>query len=123
MLGQRFVVDVELGVELGRAGMTGDLGDSIDYGEVYGEVKREVEGTQCHLLEEVAWQIIGAVMGRWKGRVEEVQVRVKKPQVAVPGVVDFLGVELRRTRKEWEEERGRVHSRKRPKDITQLHVE
>lgn len=54
---------------------------------------------------------------------DEVVVRIKKPQVAVEGVVDYLGIEMTRTRKEWEEERGRIHYRKRPKDITQVTVE
>ena len=122
-LGQRFAVDVELRVDLTRAAMTGELSETVDYGAVYGALKREVEGTQCRLLEEVAWQVMGSLMSGWDGRVEEALVRVKKPQVAVPGVIDFLGVELSRTRKEWEEDRRRIHSRKRPKDITQLTVE
>ncbi len=34
-------------------------------------------------------------------RIDEVRVRVKKPHVAVAGVVDYLGVELVRTRADY----------------------
>ena len=122
-LGQKFEVDLSLSVSLTSAALSGDLQQSIDYGEVYRDVKREVEGTQCRLLEEVAWHVVGVVMSGYGRRVEEVVVRVKKPHVTVEGKVDFLGVELTRSRKEWEEERSRTQPRKRPKDTNQVTLE
>ena len=90
---------------------------------MYRDVKREVESTQHRLLEELAWQLIGMLLGGYGGRVQEVWVRVRKPHVAVEGAVDFLGVEMTRTRREWEEDVRRIKSRRRPKDITQVTVE
>ena len=123
VLGQKFVVDLSLTLSLTRAALSGELAQSIDYGELYGEVRKVVEGTQCRLLEEVAWQLVALVMGGYEGRVEEVVVSVKKPHVAVQGVVDYLGVELTRSRTQWEDDTRRIHSRKRHKDITQVALE
>ncbi len=121
-LGQKFVVDVRLSLPLTRAALSGSLADSVDYGAVYGAVRRVVEGEHCTLLEELAWRVIAAVMAEWPA-VEAVQVRVKKPQVAVEGVVEYLGVEMQRSRAQWQSETGRIKQRKRKKDITQLSIE
>ena len=40
-LGQRFNVDVELFVDLKKAGQTDNMHDSIHYGEVYEQVKQD----------------------------------------------------------------------------------
>lgn len=56
-------------------------------------VKKTVEGQRRQLIEAVAEDIARAVL-RYSARVESVAVTVKKPHVAVPGQVDFLGVQI-----------------------------
>ena len=121
-LGQKFVVDVALSLNLTRPALTGVLTDSVDYGAVYRSVRRVVESEQYTLLEEVSWHIIAAVMADWQ-RVERIAVRVKKPHVAVEGAVDYLGVEMERSRAQWQADLGTAKHRKRKKDITQLPIE
>ena len=121
-LGQKFVVDASLSLPLTRAALTGQLTDSVDYGAVYRCIRRVVEVEQYGLLEELAWHCIAAVMADWPG-VERMSVRVKKPHVAVEGAVEYLGVEMERSRAQWQAEVSRVRQRKRRKDITQLQVE
>ena len=121
-LGQKFIVDVRLSLPLSRPALSGALSDSVDYGAVYRAVKRVVETEQYALLEELGWHIIASVMADWPA-VDSVHVRVKKPHVAVEGAVEWLGVEMERSRAQWQAELSRVKQRKRKKDITQLSVE
>lgn len=56
-----------------------------------------VEGPPQQLIEAVAERIAGRVLGEHPA-VAGITVRVAKPQVAVPGVVHSLGVEITRRR-------------------------
>ena len=121
-LGQKFAVDVALSLPLTQPALTGSLRDSVDYAAVYGCVRQVVQAEQYALLEEVAWHIIAAVLTEWPA-VLSVSARVKKPHVAVEGVVEYLGVEMERSRAQWQAELGRVKQRRRKKDVTQLPIE
>jgi dihydroneopterin aldolase len=95
-LGQRFVVDVELGLDLSDAGRSDDLADTVNYVGIYDAVQSVVTGPPCNLLETVAQRIADAVLKdqriRWAG------VRVAKPGVAIPGVLQGTAVQIRRSR-------------------------
>jgi dihydroneopterin aldolase len=97
-LGQMFVVDIELDADLQLAARTDDLNDTVDYLSIYGEAKRVVEGPRAALLEHLAAQIGDFALR--DERVVAARVRIKKPHVAVGGIVDFLGVEIERKQKD-----------------------
>ena len=49
-IGQIFIVDVTLKVDLKDAGQSDDVADTVNYGEVFEEVKSIVEGRPSRLL-------------------------------------------------------------------------
>ena len=62
-IGQRFIVDVELLVDLAAAGASDDLHETLNYAEVYAEVKRVVEGPPHRdLIEAVAHDVAQSVL-------------------------------------------------------------
>ncbi len=95
-LGQRFVVDVELGVDLQTAGRTDELSQTVDYGEVYETVRKVVEGRPLTLIEAVAERIAAGILK--DVRVLWVRVRVRKPAVPIRGSLAAAGVEIVRVR-------------------------
>ncbi len=95
---QRFEVDVELALDLGPAGRADDLGLTVDYALVYRSVRRVVETTTYALLEALAEAIVREVLAE-QPQVTEIVVRVRKPQVRLGGLLDYAGVEIRRTRR------------------------
>lgn len=97
-LGQKFIVDVELHLDLKAVGISEKLGDTIDYRQVYELVKNIQEKRKYKLIETLASDIADAILG--KTRAIEVVVRVKKPQVPIGGIVDYVGVEITRRKKE-----------------------
>jgi 7,8-dihydroneopterin aldolase/epimerase/oxygenase len=85
-LGQRFVVDIDLHCDLRAAGLTDDLGETIDYSAVYRLARAIVEGPPLGLTEAVAERIAGAVLEQHP-QVEAVRVKVTKPNVRLDDTV------------------------------------
>lgn len=85
-LGQRFVVDLEMRLDLRRAGVSDDLTETVDYGEVYRRVREVVEGEPYDLIEAVAERIAASVL-ETHPEIEAVRVKVTKPDVRLEGAV------------------------------------
>jgi dihydroneopterin aldolase len=94
---QRFEVDVELVLDVQPAGLDDDLTRTVDYRAVYGEVRQIVESTTFHLIEALAEAIAHEVLAE-QPLVDEIVVRVRKPEVRLDGPLDHAGVEIRRVR-------------------------
>jgi dihydroneopterin aldolase len=93
---QPFEVDVELLLNLQPAGIEDDLERSVDYAGVYAICRQVVESTSFRLLEAIAEAIAHEVLAAY--RVDEVGVRVRKPEVDLGGPLDWAGVEIWRHR-------------------------
>lgn len=99
VLGQKFFIDMELYLYTKEAGLTDQMEKSVSYGDVYELVKKIVENKRFNLLEALAENISKEVLGEFE-LIQEVMVRVKKPEAPVPGIYDYFGVEIRRSRDE-----------------------
>jgi dihydroneopterin aldolase len=98
VLGQRFVVDVVLAVDLRQAGRSDDLADTVSYSAVYKLVRRIVEGEARNLIEAVAEEIATAILAKHEP-VARVTVTVRKPEVPMKGaMLDAAGVRITRDR-------------------------
>lgn len=98
-LGQRFVVDLQVYLDLSAPGRSDALEDTVSYSEFYRIAKAVVEGEPHNLLESVAEAIAQQVLDT--SRAEAVKVRVEKPSPPIAGAV-FKGasVEVYRERQE-----------------------
>jgi len=89
---QPFGVDLELEVDLGPAGASDDLADTIDYAAVIAVTVRIVETERFQLLERLATRIAEAC--REDERVTAVTVTVRKLRPPVPASLDHVGVRV-----------------------------
>jgi 7,8-dihydroneopterin aldolase/epimerase/oxygenase len=96
-LGQVFVIDLELALDLGPAGRSDDLGQTVDYGNLAGRVAELVAGRPRRLVEAVAEDVAGLVLA--DGRVQEVRVRVAKPHAPLAVDAAEVAVELVRAQR------------------------
>ncbi len=94
---QRFEIDVELETDLQPAGLEDDLARTLDYGRVYDTVKTIVESTTFNLVEALAEAIAHELLADFAA-LDEVVIRVRKPQVELGGPLAYAGVEIRRRR-------------------------
>jgi dihydroneopterin aldolase len=97
-LGQRFLVDLELCLDLQPAGRSDDLSLTVDYGQVYQAVREVVEGPSRNTIEAVAENVAMALLERFP-RLSSVVVKVKKPSAPIAGAqFGMVAVEIRRAR-------------------------
>lgn len=97
-LGQRFVVDLELRLDLSPAGLSDDLMRTVDYSSVYLLVREIVEGAPLDLIEAVAERISASVLND-QPLVDAVRVKVAKPDVRLgDAVLGGSAVEILRHR-------------------------
>lgn len=94
--GQQFVVDVVMDVDLAPAGASDELGDTVNYAEVAGDVVALIEGEPLDLIEALAERIATAILTR--PLVEAVEVVVHKPQAPVGHPFTDVQVRVRRER-------------------------
>ena len=100
-LGQKFLVDIELECDLSAAGESDSLTDTLDYVAIYNHAREVIEGEPAKLLEHLAQRI--ADFALIDERVVSAWVRLRKPHIALPGALDFIGIEIMRTRDDIEE--------------------
>ncbi|WP_332633157.1 dihydroneopterin aldolase [Halalkalibacter flavus] len=96
-LGQRFLVDLILNVDLKKAGTTDDLQTTINYGDAYKRVKDIVEGKPYRLVESVAEAIASDLLSAYE-MLQEITVKVIKPDPPIPGHYHSVAVEITRSR-------------------------
>ena len=96
-LGQPFVVDLELELDLKAPGISDDLKDTVNYSRVYQVVRETVAGPSRNLLESLAEGVAQQILHSFP--VQGVRVKVNKPHVPIKGaVLEGVGVEIYRRR-------------------------
>ena len=89
LLGQRFVVDIELECD---APNEDDLKETIDYTEIYKKTKEIVENFKFKLIETLAKEIGKKILE--DKRIKNIIVRVEKISPPIKGILDKVGVEV-----------------------------
>jgi FolB domain-containing protein len=92
VLGQRFVVDLDMVLGTDAAAASDDLADTVDYARIADDVAGIVAGEPVALLERLCRLIADRALR--EPVVREVTVTVAKPQVAIPHVLDDVSVTL-----------------------------
>lgn len=92
VLGQKFLIDMDLFCDLRLAGSSDQVRDTIHYGEVYQVIKACVTSDRHQLIERLAENIAQRVMARFS--CTSVRVEVHKPQAPIPGIFRDVSVEI-----------------------------
>ena len=93
-IGGRYEVDIDLIGDFSKPSKSDKLSDAIDYQTVYDLVREKVERSKYHLIERLADEVAGEVLGKFE--LIKVKVRLRKRNVPIGGVIDFVEVELSR---------------------------
>jgi dihydroneopterin aldolase len=96
-LGQKYIVDLDLRLNLTRAALSDDVNDTVNYAEIHALLKGIVEGPPVKLIETLAEKIASAVLGTYTSIIEAT-VSVTKPNPPFDITFDGVTVELRRKR-------------------------
>ena len=93
-LGNRFYVDVEVRMDLSKAGRSDDIRDTLDYSRAFSLVRVVVEEQQYSLIEAIAAQIAETMLA--EPHVDSVKVRVGK-QPPIAGAIERCSVIIERS--------------------------
>jgi dihydroneopterin aldolase len=94
---QPLEIDLDLAVDLGAAGASDDLVDTVDYGAVCTAVAATVAEGHVALLEHLAARVADAVF-RLDERIGAVDLTIRKLRPPVPVDLATSGVHIVRTR-------------------------
>ncbi|MGM0606900.1 MAG: dihydroneopterin aldolase [Candidatus Muiribacteriota bacterium] len=92
-VGQRFVVSLEMEADLNNAAISDSLNDTINYEEIFINIKKLVQHTKFFLIESLAKKIADYVLANHK-IVQKIKVCVKKPQVPIPEMTGYSEIEI-----------------------------
>ena len=94
-LGQRFLVDLELYLDLHQAGAGDDLSASINYAQAYEVVKTVVEGPAFKTIEAVAEAAAQKLKNSYP-LLQGLKIAVHKPGAPIAGIFHDVSVTLER---------------------------
>ena len=94
-LGQKFILDLELTLDLELAGKYGDLNKSVHYGELCHGIEKEFTKESYDLIETAAEKIAEYTLLTYP-IVKEVKVKLKKPWAPIGRHLDYAAVEIQR---------------------------
>lgn len=96
-LGQRFLVDATLNVNLKKAGKKDDMQQSIDYGAAFTLIEQIVTGDSKNLIEAVAEEIAATLLNHFPS-LQSCVIKVTKPDPPISGQYESVAVEINRSR-------------------------
>ena len=94
--GQRFVVDLVLGVDTSLAAASDDLHDTVDYGSLVTSVKAVVESDPVDLIEKLTQRVADVCL--LDHRVEWCRLTVHKPEAPIDATYSDVALTITRKR-------------------------
>ena len=94
-LGQKFILSLELDVDLSLASKSGDLTKSVHYGELCHNIEKEFQKESYDLIETAAEKIAEYVLYNYD-LVKNIKVLLKKPWAPIGRHLDTAAVEINR---------------------------
>lgn len=95
-MGQKFLISVELFLDLKEAGQKDDLTASVNYAQLCLELEREFTKEKHHLIERAAEYLCEYILLTYEA-VEQVKLTLKKPWAPIGRMVDYAAVEMERS--------------------------
>ena len=95
IVGNRFLVDLELVTDLTAPAHSDNLKDAVNYQKAYQIIKNEMRRTKSNLLENIGKRILDALFNEMKG-IEQATIRVRKLNPPMGGPIKSVGIEMSR---------------------------
>jgi 7,8-dihydroneopterin aldolase/epimerase/oxygenase len=96
-VGQRFVIDLELAIDLARAAASDKLVDTVSYATIVETATHAFAARSYRLVEAAAGAVADAVLKSF-AHVTSVRVTVHKPHAPIAAIFNDVGVTILRSR-------------------------
>ncbi|MCK4745967.1 MAG: dihydroneopterin aldolase [Bacteroidales bacterium] len=95
IVGNRFLVDLELETNLEIPARSDQLDDAVNYQLAYQLIRKEMRRKKSNLLENIAKRILDALYAEMEG-IEKATVRIRKMHPPMGGPIKSVGVTMSR---------------------------
>jgi dihydroneopterin aldolase len=96
-IGQQFLLDLVLELDLANAARTDKLVDTVSYAEIIEVASAAFRARRYRLVEAAAGAVADALLSSF-GRIERLRITVHKPHAPIAAVFGDVGVTLYRSR-------------------------
>jgi len=96
-LGQRFVLDIVLEIDVNDAVKSDRLDSTVDYGEAVAVAEAAFRAKRFYLIEAAAAHVAGVLLAHFS-KVKLVRITVRKPSAPVPAAIDYVAATVERKR-------------------------
>ena len=97
-VGQRFAVDLLLGIDLSDASRSDKLADTVSYATIVEVASTAFTVRTFRLVEAAAGAVADAILREFP-TVQSVRVTVHKPHAPIPAIFSDVGVTIERSRR------------------------
>ena len=97
-VGQRFVIDLELAIDLSQAAASDKVVDTVSYSSIVEAASRAFTARSYRLVEAAAGAVADEVLSAFP-RIASVRVTVHKPHAPIAAIFNDVGVTLLRSRR------------------------
>ena len=91
VLGQPWIIDLDLVADIAQAAATDDLAHTVNYADVYSLCQDIVENERFSLIEALANRILSSVLAAHP-RVKSATITVHKPHAPIPGAHEGVAI-------------------------------
>jgi len=98
IVGNRFLVDLEMEADLSEPAASDSLGDAVNYQQAYQIIKNEMRRTKSNLLENIGKRILDALFAEMEG-IEKATIRIRKLNPPMGGPIKSVGIKMSRKQK------------------------
>ncbi len=95
IVGNRFLVDLEMECDTDTAAESDDLDDAVNYQAAYLLIKKEMRQKKSNLLENIAKRILDALFTEMEG-IQKANIRIRKMHPPMGGPIKSVGITLKR---------------------------
>ncbi|MBO0756325.1 MAG: dihydroneopterin aldolase [Bradyrhizobiaceae bacterium] len=96
-VGQRFIIDLEMSLDLSDAARSDKLADTVSYSAIVETATAAFTSRNYRLVEAAAASIADAILSKF-ARVTSIHITVHKPHAPVAAIFGDVGVTLKRSR-------------------------
>lgn len=96
-MGQRFLISLELNIDLRNAGLSDNLYDTVNYAEICYKVEEVFLSKKYDLIEKAAEEVAETILINFE-KINKIKVLLKKPWAPIGKPLNYAAVEIER---EW----------------------
>jgi 7,8-dihydroneopterin aldolase/epimerase/oxygenase len=96
-VGQSFMIDLKLDIDLSTAARTDKVADTVSYDQVVATATETFTSQKFKLIEAAAGKVADAILAKFP-RVRAVEVTIHKPHAPIAATFNDVGVSITRKR-------------------------